>query len=149
MAEPDYTGIRGRLFTIQDEIVDSGKRILFCNILGKLIKIEKELGGVSRLQLTHVSREQKKIHDGVLATPEEEARSAAIIKHWKRVHNSHWENNFNLLHQELDVEHARIAGLKDEELELALRDECEYLSDALTILYNEYTSVQSFKKAIK
>jgi len=145
MAEPDYTGIRGRLFAMRDEIENPAKRILFCTILDKLIKIERELGGVSRIQLVHVSREQKKIKDGLLSTPEQEAQSAAILAHWKRLHNSHWETVFLHLHDELDHEHARIARLDDKDLENALGAEHDYLDDALTVLNNEYKAVKSLK----
>lgn len=132
--------------TIQDNIIDPRKRILFSKIFNSLLKIEKELHGVSRTQITHTSRELKKIEKGLLSTPEEEAQAAAIIAHWSRVHNGHWENNFIFLREGLACEHARISELNDSELEEILLGEYISLEERLTQLNDEYLAVQALKK---
>lgn len=145
MASDETDGIRSRLFSIQDKILDNSTRTLFNTITLKLDKIEKEIKGVSRVQITHVSREQKKIADGELATPEQEAQSAAIIKHWSRVHDGHWESNFILLRGELDREKNRIFGLRDNVLKDVLLMEYARLEITLRTLEDEYNAVQAFK----
>lgn len=133
------------LFHIHDSIEDPQKRQLFFRILTKLVRIEKELSGITRLQITHVSRETKKIERGLLSTPEEEAQTASILAHFKKQHNSHWENNFIFLRQELDREYGRIFELQDQMLEEKLLNEHERIDDALTTLKDEYEAAQFFK----
>jgi hypothetical protein len=142
---PEADGIRSRLISVQDDIEDNNKRTLFTNILFKLSKIEREIKGVSRTQLIHVSREKKKIEKGFLETPEAEAQAKAIIKHWSRVHDGHWESNFVFLSEELEREKIKIFGLKDRVLEDTLLLEYEMLDTMLGILKDEYDAVQAFK----
>jgi len=142
---PEADGIRSRLISVQDDIEDNNKRTLFTNILFKLSKIEREIKGVSRTQLIHISREKEKIEKGFLETPEAEAQAKAIIKHWSRVHDGHWESNFVFLSEELEREKTRIFGLKDRVLEDTLLLEYEMLVTTLMVLKDEYDAVQAFK----
>jgi hypothetical protein len=142
---PEADGIRSRLISVQNDIEDNNKRTLFTNILFKLSKIEREIKGVSRTQLIHISREKEKIEKGFLETPEAEAQAKAIIKHWSRVHDGHWESNFVFLSEELEREKTRIFGLKDRVLEDTLLLEYEMLVTTLMVLKDEYDAVQAFK----
>lgn len=141
----DTDGIRARLYPLQNDIEDTSKRTLFTNILFKLSKIEREIKGVSRTQLIHISREKEKIEKGFLETPEAEAQAKAIIKHWSRVHDGHWESNFVFLSEELEREKTKIFGLNDRVLEDTLLLEYEMLDTMLGILKDEYDAVQAFK----